>query len=376
LAILPDLAQALRELGEFSDAGEVLQEAMEIAERTGDELQAAKARLIQLYIQNYSGETEGADWTTAVAAEVARALPIFEGHSDEDGLALAWRLQAGRHGMANRFGEMAAALEQVIHHAARLGDRRMETRSAFAAAIALLYGPTPVPEAIERCEALAERCTSDQIAYSVINDQRAQLYAMRGDFERARELYREAQSRLEDLDARILAASATVDSGRVELLAGDLVAAERELRRGYEALGAVGEKYLRSSVGGLLARALVMGGSMAEADELTNAVEEMAAADDVDAQSVWRGARARVLAHRGETEAARRYGEEAVNLRRPSDAPVLLAEALADLAEVERLAGDGAAAAAALAEALALVNRKGDLVSADRLARTESARPT
>jgi class 3 adenylate cyclase/predicted ATPase len=368
LGILPDLAQALRELGEFGEAGSVLEEALEIAEQTGDQRQAAKARLIQLYIQLYSGDVEGADWTSAVDAEVRRALPVFEQDDDDDGLALAWRLRAGSHGLANRYGEMASALEQVIHHAARLGDRRTETRSSFATATALLYGPTAVPEAIERCAELAERSTSDQIALSVINDQRAQLLAMRGEFDRARELYRESQARLEDLDARILAASATQDSGRVELLAGDLTAAERELRRGYDALGAFGEKFLRSTVGGLLARVLAQKGSMADAEALTHAVEEIAAADDVDAQSIWRGARARALAGRGDFETARQFGREAVSLRRQSDAPVLLAEALADLAEVERLAGDQAGADAALGEALALFERKGDIVSARRIA--------
>ena len=48
-------------------------------------------------------------------------------------------------------------------------------------------------------------------------------------------------------------------------------------------------------------------------------------------------------------------------------ANALLAEALTDLAEVERLGGDHRAAHAALAEAVALLKRKGDLVSANRL---------
>ncbi len=368
LAILPDLAQALGLLGEFADAGSVVEEAMEIAQRIGDERQAAKARLVQLYIQNYSGETEGADWTSAVTAEVARALPIFEAHGDEDGLALGWRLQAGRHGMANRYGEMAAALEQVIAHAERSGDRRTETRSALATAIALLYGPTPVPEAITRCEALAERSSSDQVAYSVINNQLAQLCAMNGDIGHAQDLYRGARAKLEDLDSRILAASASQDSGRVEMLAGDFAAAERELRRGYDALVAVGEKYLRSTVGGLLARALEAQGLMEEAESITQSMEEIAAPDDVDAQAIWRGVRARVLANRGETDAARVLAQEAVALRRQSDSPVALAEALVDLAEVERSAGDQAAVTATLEEALWLVQLKGDVVSARRIA--------
>ena len=141
----------------------------------------------------------------------------------------------------------------------------------------------------------------------------------------------------------------------------------RELRRGYDELNAAGEKYLLSTVGGLLARALALEGSFEESEALTRVMEELAAADDVDAQAMWRGVRGRVVAQRGEVSEGRRFAIEAVALRRQSDALALLAEALTDLAEVERLGGDHRAAHAALAEAVALLKRKGDLVSANRL---------
>ena len=267
--------------------------------------------------------------------------------------------------MAARWGDMARALEKELHYAYRAG-RTSDSKSGPSMAIALLYGPTPVPEAIQRCEELAARSTADQIAFSVINDQLAQLYAMRGDFEKARALYRQGRATLEDLGAKILAASSSMDASRVELLAGDYEAAAAELRRGYDELSSAGEKYLLSTVGGLLARALALQGKLDEADRLTHSMEELAAPDDVDAQAVWRGVRGRILAEHGAADEARTFAEQAVELRRQSDSPALLAEALADLAEVERLAGNTDASEAAVTEARRLLRTKGDLVSARR----------
>ena len=168
---------------------------------------------------------------------------------------------------------------------------------------------------------------------------------------------------LEEVGGGPLGASISLDSGRVEMLARDLGAAERELRRDYNTLTAMGEKYLRSTIGGLLARVVEMQGRHDEAIEMTQQVQQIAAEDDVDAQALWRGARARALANLGQGEAALALAEEAIALRRRSDSPVHQAEALIDLAEVRSLSGDVAAATGALEEALALAERKGDTVT-------------
>jgi len=96
-------------------------------------------------------------------------------------------------------------------------------------------------------------------------------------------------------------------------------------------------------------------------------VEEMAADDDVDAQALWRGVRARILAARGEVSLAIELASEAVSLRRSTDSPVLQAEAFMDLAEVQLAGDDPAGCTVALERALALVAHKGDVVSAARL---------
>jgi predicted ATPase len=369
LALLPDLGEALMEQGEFEDAERVLNEAAEAGLQIGDERLACHAILVNLLVQSFSGVSEdSADWTTLVSDEVARAVPVFEAANDSAGLALAWRLRSGVAGTASRWAEAALANEQVIAYARQAGNVRLETRGATGYAISTLYGPTPVPEAIARTEELAEQSSADQRSVAVINAQLAQLYAMEGHFDRARELYASARATLEDLGAGVFAASTSIDSSRVEVLAGDYPAAERELRRDYEALDAIGERFLLSTVAGYLGRVVELQGRHDEAEAITRRVEEIGAADDPDPQASWRGVRARILAQRGQAETARRLAMEAVALRRQSDSPILQAEALLDLAEVLRHTGDAPGADAAVAEALQLAEAKGDIVTATHLA--------
>src|SRR6476660_722097 len=99
----------------------------------------------------------------------------------------------------------------------------------------------------------------------------------------------------------------------------------------------MGERYVLSSVAGLLARVLYEQARYDEAEELSRAVESLSSPEDIDAQALWRGVRAKVLARRGESAEATRLAEEMLALRRQAESPDLEAEALADMAEVERL---------------------------------------
>ncbi len=378
LELLPDLGEALTELGKFDEAAATLADAIDAAERTADERVAAQARLVRLFVQLYSGQSGegGDDWSSSVVGDVNRALPIFDAAGDEAGSTLAWRLMGMMHGAAQRTADAARAAEQVIAHARRKGDLRAEMRGALVFATASVYGPTPVADAIGQVEALAQESSADQIALATINLLLAQLYAMRGEFERARDLYRRSQAKLVDLNAGIGAASTSLDTARVELLAGDLVAAEQELRRDFDALTAMGERYTLSSVAGLLARTLEAQGRIGEAEEISRIAEEISAPDDIDAQAIWRGVRARLLAGQGQVDAAIEFAERAVELRRAGDTPILQAEALADLVATLSAANRQAEAERALDEALQLAEAKGDLATLARLAelRTTSKR--
>jgi tetratricopeptide (TPR) repeat protein len=138
------------------------------------------------------------------------------------------------------------------------------------------------------------------------------------------------------------------------------------LRTGYEQLEAMGERALLATTAGLLARALVGQGRDADAWAYLDVADNAAASDDLSAHLVSRVERARLLARRGAVPEALRTSEEAVKLAAQTDWLVDHADTLVARAEVLRAAGDTGAAGATLREALALYERKGDVVSARR----------
>ena len=76
--------------------------------------------------------------------------------------------------------------------------------------------------------------------------------------------------------------------------------------------------------------------------------------------------RAKVLARRGEHAEAERLAREAVAVGSEAEMPNSLGDAHSDLAEVLELAGRCEEAAAEVAKALALYERKGNVVMSER----------
>jgi tetratricopeptide (TPR) repeat protein len=101
-----------------------------------------------------------------------------------------------------------------------------------------------------------------------------------------------------------------------------------------------------------------------EAERFAQISRETSGPDDIASQVVWRGAQAKVLAHRGDGERAEALAAEAVTLANRTDALNLHADALRDLATVQRSRGRLAEGAASLRQALELYEQKGNVVSA------------
>ena len=218
-----------------------------------------------------------------------------------------------------------------------------------------------------RCERIAARVEGDRQSEGIMSFVLGQLEAMRGNFERGRELYRRAHATFEELRLQVDAATVSLSSGHIERLAGDVAAAERELRRGYDELTRLGERYLLSSVTGYLAEAVVAQGRLDEAEALAQETAELAGEDDVDAQMLWRLTRARVCALRGELEDARSLSSEAVRLVEPTDDLVNKANAYACHAWVLALAGREHNARDFLQQARAFAAEKGSPVMVARV---------
>ncbi len=147
--------------------------------------------------------------------------------------------------------------------------------------VVLLEGATPVPEALERCEQILEQVRKDQTIEARTLVVIGELHAMLGDFDKARALYRQGQMLFEDLGHRLWIAVLSQVGGIIESLAGDLEAAETELRSGYETLSGMGEKSSLSTVVALLASTVYARGDFAEAKRLADLSEANAAPEDV-----------------------------------------------------------------------------------------------
>ena len=107
-------------------------------------------------------------------------------------------------------------------------------------------------------------------------------------------------------------------AGHIEQIAGDPPAAGHHLQEAHKALRTIGEQGFLSTVAGMLAEALYVQGRLDEARQITGETRAAAAPDDVDAQTRWRAARAKILARGGQFPAARALLDEAAALVSPT----------------------------------------------------------
>ena len=291
---------------------------------------------------------------------------MLEPAGDHVSLARAWRLIGSVHGNACRYGSAEEVLEKAVFHAREAGDRRQETRTLPSYALSALYGPTPVPQAIARCERILEQARGDRRAEGLVLGALAHLNAMSGKVDMARQLYRASRSTFDELGAQVLAASSAFDSGDVEMLVGDLSAAEHEFRRGFDQLLEMGEKNFLSTTVGLLAQCLYLQGRFDEAEDMAEISKNAAAPDDLESQALWRGVKAKVLAQNRLFGEAEELSREAVELIGTTDSPIMTAGTLMDRAEVLELAGERQDAVSLIETAVALYDGKGDVVSSER----------
>ena len=264
LRLLPEHGEALLLTGRFDEASTVLDEAIDY--RGTSPAAAARATLVQLLVALRTGP-DGWDSGT-VEQEISATVDVFEEAADDAGLAMAWRLLAwvGRHRMSLRRGcrgvstrgrareargrrPPRASCDGGVRrlcgarpHARRRGDRPVRGRpSSRSATIGSRRGSScPCWPPSTRCK--ASSTTRDLVAA------------------RGRTLF-------EELGLEMEKARLGMETSNIERLAGDLEAAVRELRSAYDALDAVGEKYVLSTFAGFLAQTLLEHGALEEASD-------------------------------------------------------------------------------------------------------------
>jgi class 3 adenylate cyclase/tetratricopeptide (TPR) repeat protein len=357
-AVLTELGSAAMRAGEWEQARTLLEQAISAASLSGDRRSELRAN-VELQWQRSYTEPAGAEEEDRRVAEAV--IPELEQIDDHLGLSKAWWLLSESHVIAGRWRERSAALERAILHARQLPDRGQLGVLVPLYAQALYYGPTPVSAAVQRCTELLAEASGAPTFEAGIATTLAGLRAMEGHFADARRLYADSIAVYQEFGLRFRRAARAIFGAQIEIFAGDLAAAERELRIGYSMLEEMGESGVRSVLAGLLADVLSAQGQSVEAERFIDIAKATASETDVMPQVLWRRSLARTVAQRGDTSTAEELVRSAVALARETDFLDLRAGSLVSLSEVLREAGNTVESAASLAEARAVYAQKGNL---------------
>ena len=355
--LLGDLGDALLWAGRFDEADRALSEAIELADRNGDERTRVRSHLSQLRLRfQVDADVDYAELEAEGLALAARC----EANGDDFSAARAWRVVSwARYGLCQLEG-MREPAYRAYEFDLRAKDPHYPHDDLVGVIVALSFGPTPATQALAEGAEVFERVRGHRGAEAYALCFLGQLRGMLGERDAAREMILKGVA-----DRQILGdlPGAAMSRGEglgyfIEIVRGDWQAAERELRRAYEELSAMGDKSYLSLTAGWLSHCCYHLGRYDEADELATVSEQSAARSWIAAQVSWRGARALLLAHRGEAAQAEALAREAVGLALQTDRVDTQTEALMDLAEVLRVTGRPADAVPFAEDALRRYERK------------------
>ena len=295
-----------------------------------------------------------------------RAITVFEELSDDLGLARAWRRVASCHENACRLRAAEEACDHALVHARRAGSTQEEARTIDRLCTVFVLGPAPAELAIARCESFLARPATPLLEANVVAPL-AVLRAMTGDLDEARRLYARGEAILEELGLGLALIGAAFLGGLVELLAAIASAAERHVRKGYDAMVEAGFDRIIPFQGALLAEALRRQDRQAEAARIARESSE-APSDDALGAILCRTALGYAELYDGHVTAAAELMHEADALADQTDALLFRGDTSLALAHALRTEGDLDGGAAAAQKAVGSAD-KGNRVAASRAER-------
>ena len=352
------LGTALRWAGKLEQAKTTLEHAQRIATASNDERQHAHARLQALLLE-LEVDPDNA------ATQISRALPElqreFNRSHDELGLCRTLQLEAALHWNNARSAAAEDAWRRAAEYARSVNDRRELSEILSWLATAALWGPTPAPEGIRRCEEYLDEIGNHPFGRANILQNLAALQAMQDDVAAAYDSLTGAKDLLETLGPTMTGAI-TDPAALVAMLTGDPATAEKHLRVEYDTFHEMGERRYLATTAAQLARAVAAQGP-SRYDEATRliAISQESAGEDLSTQAVSQGLSARILADRGRHREAESLARSAAGLAAQTDLLGEHADTLLDLAHVLAAAGRTRDAHAAATHALELYTRKGNL---------------
>jgi class 3 adenylate cyclase/tetratricopeptide (TPR) repeat protein len=359
LALAPDLAVALFESGSSAQAWDVLVAAADAAD-AGVRAHALVAMAFWSLL-GYGDREQRAQWR-----EEARA--VFEEAGDDYGLAQYWWSMHMEAWFGLRAHEAAAACERMLEHLDRSGTSgsRLGQQARNRLLATYLYVPLSVDESLAQIRSLragAHGLLTQAWERGIVG----RLHAMKGEFDRGRELVRGARQVY--LDAGLLQTAGGIAMGEahVEWLAGEDAAAERILRDGLAGLEGIGERAFYPTAALHLATMLYARGRYDEVREWCEKARATTSDDDITNFLDLDLLEGLLLAREGSFEAAEAAALRAVERLEGIDMNEIEAVAHRQLAEIFALTKKPDVAREHASRSLRIAERKGDVALAARV---------
>jgi class 3 adenylate cyclase/tetratricopeptide (TPR) repeat protein len=347
---------------DFDVAGVAMDRLLSAALASGDEAATWKARLFDVWRQMWGNPKFRVE--TASPA-VSAAIAAFERLGDEHGLAIAHRTLAEVYLGLAQWEQSKAAAERGLPHALLSGDVPIEGLLRNRTLGGALWGPTPVAELLQIADRTIAEITSAASRASSLG-MRGMAHAMAGHAAAARADVEESLRVKSELGDPGYQWSFT--STPVEMVLGDLDAADFRATSTIAVLEKLGETGARSTVLGFRARiAFEQGRPDDEVAGYANACRELASDDDIVSQTQWRAALALVAARAGRIDEAKRLIEEASTVIGTSDFLYELGLTAQDRGYIHERAGEIEAARREYGAALRHFEAKGDVMDAGRV---------
>jgi class 3 adenylate cyclase/tetratricopeptide (TPR) repeat protein len=358
LELLPDLGVALFEIGSNERAESVCREAIGRARAAGDRRLECHAAVVGSLLRLYT-HPEDVD-LDCVRREAEQALAVFDERNDDLGRSRVYAVLFEIEWLAGRIIGAAANAERLIEYAPRAGNRPDEIRGLGDFYWVMVDGPTPVQEARERLLEISRGGSVEALTAVYL----AVFAGMEGRFDEARELMARGRVGLAEVGLNYWVGAAGRFDAQLDMLADNPALAEHHLRETRKVFTESGNAWLASHAEVDIAHAIHRQGRHDDAYALTEAFVAAPARADRYWQIRRRAIRAKVLAVRGALDEAIGLAREAAAIAAQTDFLNVRGDTLLDLAEVLRLAGRPHEAIPALEEAVALYERKGNVVSA------------
>jgi class 3 adenylate cyclase/tetratricopeptide (TPR) repeat protein len=358
VALLPDLAIALWDVGRIDEANAMVEDAVRRAEQLGDPGLASHATVTRWRLV----PTEQEQPLDVIRSDTQRAIEQFSTSGDDRGLARAWALVADLEWELGHAGEQLAALDRALEHAGRAGDSFETAELLLSVTSAIVRGPMPVTQAITRVEEILREHRDNRTVQSYMLHALGHMQARLGDFDTARassDRYRGFLLDIGSLIGYLRSAELRFD---VEMLAGELEAAHAVADEAFASLFEKGVRW--PYLAAFLAQARLALGRPEDAAEMAQTAAGSGIAVE---RGLGLGVLARVRAGQGDAAEADRLIADAVAIVERTDFLFDRGTVFADQSEVLRILGRPDESRAALERALGEFERKGDLVSSARV---------